>query len=369
MKVNMSKIAITADFHFGFAGKLQDILWSCRVIREYCKLAKIDTVLVLGDLYHNRVATDIDVNSHVCRFFEEAKDDYQQQWITFPGNHDMFLRHSWEINSLTALRKHLTVIEDVKILQLDNRRFWVLPFITYEKAYMRVVNAIVKHPEFKEDDSLLTHIGVRGATLNTCFLLKDWSIVDFERFPFHRIYTGHFHSKQQIGENVWYPGSPIPFKFDEGDIPHGFYVYDLEEDSHKFINIWKAGAKFFPDEVAPPQFVTLLDELLDQKTEEDVKNCMVRVVLQKDYTEDFKKEIRKRLLNLGARTVRWMKFKQKSEINENAKKPILRQNLFRTWLDKDSKRSKNLDDKILTRLNNEIIVEGDELYSIEEIEV
>lgn len=365
----MSKIAITADIHFGVTGRLQDILWACRVIRQYCKLAGIDTIIVLGDLYHNRQTIEIDVNSRVCEFFEETADKYDQQWIVFPGNHDMFLRHSWKINSLTPLRKHLTVIEDVKLLQLDETRFWVLPFITYEKAYMRILDAITKHPDFKKGDNLLTHIGIRGATLNTCFLLKDWSIINFEKYPFHRIYVGHFHSKQQIGENIWYPGSPIPFKFDEGDVAHGFYVYDLDEDSHKFINIWKAGAKFFPEETPPPQFITLLDELLDQKTSSDVENCMVRVMLQRDYTTDEKNSIKHRLLDLGAKSVRWMNLKAAEQAVEPSKRqPILHGNLFNAWLEKDAKGHKQLDTKVLARLNDEIIMEGDELYVIEEVE-
>lgn len=235
----MSKIAITSDIHFGVPGRLNDILWACRTIREYCYAAGIDTVLVLGDLFHDRRSLDIEVLSHVSRFFEQTTDDYHQQWIVFPGNHDMFLRHSWDINSLTPLRKHLTVIEDVKVLQIDETRFWVLPFITYEKSYMRVLKAI--QSKAQEGDNLLTHIGIRGATMNTCFLLQNWSIIDFEEFAFHKVYTGHFHNKQQIGENVWYPGSPIPFKFDEGDVAHGFYCLDLDTDTHKFINIWKAG--------------------------------------------------------------------------------------------------------------------------------
>jgi DNA repair exonuclease SbcCD nuclease subunit len=268
----------------------------------------------------------------------------------------------------------LTVIEGVQVLDIEGRRFWVLPFITYEKAYMRVLKAIVEHPEFRpNEDSLLTHIGIRSATMNTCFLLKDWSIIDFEEFPFHRVYTGHFHSKQQIGENVWYPGSPIPFKFDEGDVPHGFYVLDLEADSHKFINIWKAGAKFFPDEVPPPQFITLLDELLDEKGEGDVKDCMVRVALQREHTADEKNSIKSRLLGLGARDVRWMDLKTKDsedpdEVVESGSVG-LHQDLFAAWLEKDEKGLKDLDSKVLSRCNEEVTHEGDELYAIEATEI
>ena len=364
----MSKIAISADIHFGVPGRTDDILWACRVMREYCKLVGIDTMLVLGDLYHNRQSIEIDVNSKAFKFFEQTKEEYQQNWIVFPGNHDMFLRHSWDINSLTPLRKHLQVIEDICILQINDTRFWVVPFITYEKTYMKVIKSITKHPQFRPNqDNLLTHIGVRSATLNTCFLIKDWSIVSFEDIPFHRIYTGHFHSKQQIGANVWYPGSPIPFKFDEGDIAHGFYVYDLEQDSHKFINIWKAGEKLFPNEQPPAQFITILDEDIESQTPADLQNNIVRVVLQKDYTSNQKSEIKQQLLQLNAKDIRWMDIYNKKQNNEEVTESpsILHNDLFANWLSSDTKNLKDLDLKVLNRCNQEVVHEGDELYTLE----
>lgn len=365
----MAKIGITADIHFGVPKRTDDIIWACKVMREYCSEFNIDIMLVLGDLYHNRQAIEIDVNSQVAKFFEDTKVKYNQEWIVFPGNHDMFLRHSWDINSLTPLCRHLTVIEGVKLLDIDGERFWVLPFITYEKAYMKVVRTITKHPEFRPyKDNLLTHIGIKGAVLNTCFLLKDWSIINFDGFPFKRIYTGHFHSKQQIGENVWYPGSPIPFKFDEGDVAHGFYVYDTDTNSHKFINIWKAGEKFFPNEVAPPQFMTILDESID---EAEVNGSMVRVAMQRDYTNDEKTTIKQKLIDKGARSVRWMDLKKKDEVvdeKDETTNIALHHNLFAAWIKKDSKGVNGLDISILNRCNDDIMHEADELYAIEAIE-
>jgi len=366
----MSKVGITADIHFGVPERLQDILWACRVQREYFASAGIDTNLILGDLFHDRTSISIDVLSAVAKFFEETKEKYKQNWIVFPGNHDMFLRHSWEVNSLTALRQHLTVIEDVKLLRLDDRRFWVLPFVTYEKSFMKVVRRIEKQVE--EGDCLLTHVGVRGALYNTCFLLKDWSVVTFEDTPFHRIYTGHFHSKQQIGENCWYPGSPIPFKFDEGDVPHGFYVYDLEEDSHKFINIWKAGSKFFPDEIAPPQFHTFMDDKLPEKTESDVYNNMIRIGLQREYTQDEKNSIRKELIEKGARIVRWWDVNKKKEEKAQITKgvdPSMYSSLFSAFTAADARGTKELDEKVLHRVHSEVVNEGDQEYALEENEL
>lgn len=363
------KIAITADIHAGVPGRLSDILWACRTIREYCRVAGIDVVLVLGDLFHDRRSLEIEVIWAMSKFFEETAEKYDQQWIVFPGNHDMFLRHSWNVNSLAPLRKHLTVIEDVKLLTLDDKRFWILPFIQYEKSFMRVLRRIEQQHE--DGDVLLTHIGVRGATLNTCFLLKDWSIVSFDDSKFQRIYTGHFHSKQNLDKKVFYPGSPIPFKFDEGDVAHGFYVYDLSDGSHKFVNIWKAGGQLLPTEKAPPQFCTFVDELLDQKTEEDVNNNIVRVALQREYTLEEKRAIKDRLSQMGAVAVRWMNLAQKLE-----KKPEEvvqvgqpQRNFFKAWLAADEKGIKDLDVGVLNKVHDDVVHEGDEIYAVEESEV
>tara|TARA_R110000751_G_scaffold132023_7_gene234453 strand:+ start:38 stop:1138 length:1101 start_codon:yes stop_codon:yes gene_type:complete len=363
----MSKIAITADIHFGVPGRLDDIVWACETIRSYCQKNDIDKVFVLGDLYHNRQAIEIDVNSTVCKFFEQTSKKYNQEWVVFPGNHDMFLRHSWEINSLSALKNHLTVIEDIKIIELDDKhRFWILPFITYERAYIKALKLITKHPEFRPNqDCLFTHIGVRSATLNTCFLLKDWSAVDFTNFAFKRVYTGHFHSQQQVGDNVWYPGSPIPFKFDEGDVPHGFYVLDLDNNQHQFIDIWKVNDDS-DIKTTPPQFKTIIDEMVDDLAPDDIDNCMIRVALQTELTNNEKIQLKKKLLSMGARSVRWMDIKQNEQIGQEAIAPDeLHKDLFRNWVDKDSKNNKDLNENILLKCNNEVVLEGDEAYSIE----
>lgn len=362
----MSKVAFGADIHFGVSGRLDDILFACRVMVEYCVRTNIDTIVILGDLFHDRQNLGIDILVAVCEWLEETSARGVKV-ITFPGNHDMFLRHSWDVNSLIPLRKHLTVIEDVSVLKLDEQRFWVIPFITYERSYMKVLRRAERQCE--PEDKLLTHIGVRGSTLNTCFLLKDWSSVNFEDTPFKRVYTGHFHSRQQVGEKVFYPGSLIPFKFDEGDVPHGFLVYDTEEDSHKFVNVWKAAEKFFPDVIPPPQFCTVMDDQLEGLTEEDLRHNIVRVAQQREYTRDEKDVIRKQLVGLGARSVRWMNFAQKLEQRrEIVKSRVEGRDLFKAFTEQDATGLKNLDVRTLTQLHDEVIHDGDELYSVEESE-
>lgn len=354
----MSKVIFTADIHFGVPGRREDILLACKAMRAYAHKNKIDTVVILGDLYHDRRALEIDVLNLACDFFMEAQE-MGQQWIAFPGNHDMFLKHSWDMNSLKPLQKYLTVIDEVSILQLDNQRFWIVPFITFEKSYMAVINHIDK--ELRQDgDKLLTHIGINSATLNTCFLLKDWSIINFEQTGFDKIYTGHFHSYQQVGDKIWYPGSPIPFKFDEGDVPHGFLLYDTEKDTHEFIDIWETIAEFYPNDPKPPQYCTILDEQVNQLERQDVEGNIVRIVLQQDITEDEKRTIREKVKNLGAKLVRLMNYYDSMAVEKTQKEDIKQQDLFRAFI-KIDKNAKTLDERLLIHLHDEIAKEGDEL--------
>jgi len=362
----MSKVILTADIHLGVVGRLNDIIFSCRVMREYAHSNGIDTAIVLGDLFHDRQTLDISMLNSASRFFEETSKQYDQQWIVFPGNHDLFLKHSWDVTSLVPMRKHLTVIEDIKAIKLDEQRFIILPFITYEKSYMKVLRKIAD-TVYEPGDKLLTHIGVCGAALNTCFLLKDWSIVKFDDLPFDRIYTGHFHSAQQIG-NVYYPGSPIPFKFDEGDVPHGFYVYDTETNEHEFIDIWEAAKKHIPDETPPPQFCTILDEQIPILTEADINNNMIRIGLQREYSDNEKKQIQNQLKEMGARVVRWLDINKKEQEAQQKASSIQTQNLFQEWTKNDTKGTKDLDTALLKTLHDEVAQEGDEEYALNQIQ-
>jgi DNA repair exonuclease SbcCD nuclease subunit len=366
------KVIFTADIHRGVPGRDGDINYACRVVREYAKAANIDVIVVLGDLFHNRENLAINVLQQAVDFHEEAAQKYDQKWVTFPGNHDMFLRHSWRINSVAPMRKYLTYIDDVKLLTLEDKRFWILPFITFEKSYMKVLRRL--EDQYEEGDVLLTHIGVRGASLNTCFLLKDWSIVNFEYSKFRKIYTGHFHSRQQLGDGVeqpavFYPGSLIPFKFDEGDIAHGFYVYDLDTGTHKFVNLWKAGEKFFPGEKAPPQFHTFLDENLNDKTAAECKGNIIRVALQRQYTQEEKRKAKDWLMELGAASVRWWDMTQRLDKKPGEVTAQPHRNLFKAWLDVDKKGVQGLDPAILDKAHDDVVHEGDELYAVEESEV
>jgi len=367
----MAKIPMVADIHLGVPGRLHDIMWSLNVVEAYCARESLDTVLCLGDLFNDRRALEIDALCAGYDYFRRARRQHDQRWIVLPGNHDMFLKHSWDINSLRPLSEVITVIDTVKIVDIAGSRFWVLPFIHFEGAYMRAVRAIEQH--YQDGDVLLTHIGTVGAIKNVCFLLKDWSLVSFHDSRFQQVYTGHFHSTQQVGHNVWYPGSLIPFKFDEGDCPHGFFVYDTATRTHDFVDIWATAAELveqglLPYQVPPPNFYTVPVEGLDDLDPEIARHNIIRVAVDTDYPATARDGVRGILTDLGARDVRWLTLASAEPVVqlEGGSDPT---DLFAAWLEADARTvaAQHLDVNLLHALNADIVSEGDSRYSYTDI--
>lgn len=356
------RIAFTADIHIGVPSRLEDIIWALTRVRDYCILHGITEWYNLGDLFHDRDKLDVRDLCTITLFLKETRDRYHINLMAFPGNHDMFLRNSWEINSLIPLGDLIKCYNSVSVFKKGGVRFWVVPFMHYESQYMSVIKKI--ETSYRPGDVLLTHIGVKSSILNTCFMLKSWSVVEFATSKFDRVYTGHFHTQQQVEHNLWYPGSIIPFKFDEGDVDHGFYVFDTETRTHEFISIW-SGEK---DDKTPPQFMTFDDSLISAVNSDDVQGNIIRIALTKEYTSNQLLEIRTHINALGAREVRWMKPASKEE-TESAllvrSKATSASELFVKCLeDDDTDGVKELDKAVLLGMNAEAVAEGDRRYEL-----
>lgn len=340
---------MTADVHFGLPTKLKDIVWAMNTIRTYASEHQIDTVFVLGDLFHDREHINTEAFNAAYKFLDEAKE-LNQEWVIYSGNHDMFLRNSWDITAIKPLSKVATIVDEVKPIERLGHRFWIIPFIHQEAAYMKVLAAVEK--KYKKGDVLLTHVGINNAKLNECYLLKNWSSVNFEKSKFDRVFAGHFHCHQHVSPNVWYPGSPIPYRFDEGMVPHGFIEYDVESREVKFINIFE-----LKNDTCPADYVTVVDDMLDGTV--NFAGDHIRVQLTRDYTQDELLRLRSTIQDGGAMSVKFQKLKDaKIDLTaDNVDQPKLSSKspgeLFEKWL--DHHKPKNLDHKYLQELNLALI--------------
>lgn len=353
-----SKIIFTADIHAGVPNKLHHTKWAMDVMREYAHRNGIGSIIVLGDLTHDRVSIGIDVLSMLQNQFDESKKQ-GISWIAFPGNHDQFLRFSWASTSLDCFRNTIDVIDRVAIVKIGNRRYWVLPFIHMERSFGRVLHEI--ELQYQDGDVLLTHVGTTGAIKNACFLLKDWTVINFDNSPFERVYTGHFHVHQKVGRNTIYPGSPIPYKADEGDCDHGFIVHDPETLEDEFIDIWKVGAEYFPDVQPPPNYLTIPIEMAASADQSIFRNNIIRLYSESQVTLNEKSSLVDHLTKLGAVTTTILTAPQKDDqivkVVKNSGEELL-DVLLRT-----DKAASSLNHKLLKAINQTIKSKGDSMYA------
>jgi DNA repair exonuclease SbcCD nuclease subunit len=352
------RVIITADIHSGIPDKLNDTTWAIRTIRQYAESSAIEHVIVAGDLFHDRQHLGLDVLRATYDELLTAKKS-GQKWHSFPGNHDMFMRNSWEVTSLHALSEVMNITETTGELHIEGQRFFILPFIHYESRYMEEIKKLDK--QVSKEDILLTHIGVNKALLNVCFLLQNWSIVDLEDTKFYRIYTGHFHCEQQVGK-VYYPGSPIPFNFAEGATEHGFYVYDIERREHQFIKTFEVGM-----EPRPPNYLTINDQNITENIN-TLANNKIRIKLSRDYTTNELGRIKELLKKRGALAVDWSLPETKTNEEDTAKAAVINisspEALFKAWLEHDD--PNELDKDLLIKINEQVKLIAEERYVVQE---
>lgn len=335
------KFIITADWHFGFPAKLNDLKWSFMKMLGYCEKNDIKLIVMLGDLTHDREYLTHDVSNCITNCLD-TMNEKGIQMICLVGNHDMFMRHKWSINAIRPFSKQLTLVDDISYFETEERKFWLVPFIEHEPSYMKVIKEISNLAS--ENDVLLSHVGLSSATLNVCFLIQNWNAVSFEDSKFSRIYAGHFHAMQQVGKKSWVPGSPIPFNFDEGLIEHGFFSYDSKTNDHEFIPIFDLSDE---DEGKPSDYITAMSDDIETIIDSCDKNN-VKIVLKE--TDD-KDEITKKLKLAGANKITFVKPKEKTPEFMTSNR-LKSNNIFESWLEHDN--PEHLNHKLLIKLDKEI---------------
>jgi len=334
------KVIITADWHFGYPGRLDDLANAFKCMINFCVKHEIKIIILAGDLAHNRESLTHDVSNTISELFDQM-NKHGIHLIGIVGNHDMFYRHKWNVNAIKPFSKQITYVDTVSHFEIDNRRFWVVPFIEHEPFYMKVVNDVNKLAS--EDDILITHIGIASAKMNSCFLVTNWSVVSFENTKFNKVFAGHFHNHQKVGTKSWYTGSPVPFRFDEGLVEHGFIVYDVISNKQVFIDL----LKLMPDDIRPPDFITATSKDIDQIVKSSPKD---RVKIELD-VDDNPEIIKEQLSQSGISNVVFVK--PKEECSFIKPEGFTRSdNIFKSWINYD--KPEHLNGDLLVSLDEEI---------------
>ena len=317
------KIATFADLHVGVTTygvidpstglntRVITALQSLDTMIDYCIDNKIKYIVGAGDIYKNSLPTPTlqrEFNIRIKRAANNGIQVYLQS-----GNHD--------VSSVEHAKSPLDPFNTLKVDNIYHSRFkkvfnvddlfniLILPAYCKQEDIEKILD------EYNENKPTLIigHLTVLGAKLNDWLVEQNELAVNSKVFIRPNIFAvalGHLHKHQILNDQplTYYTGSLQRIDFTEEHQKKGFVVLDVDLDKndtkYKFIEI--PSQKFFTinldlkdsdDEMkVVTNFITMNDE--------NIKNAIVRVLLDVKKSNNINEEIiKKMLIDLGCKTI------------------------------------------------------------------
>lgn len=307
----MGKIAVIADVHAArhsgsdtrFAECLKALEWAYATAEE----SGCSTMVVAGDLFHDRSRIDVSVYSGVYRALRDLSKRLETVFVV--GNHDMYLREDRRVNSLIPLEQIGRVVSSPSAVETVAGSFDVLPYC--EGAALSRAGLETAFP--RRQRMLVAHVAIEGAVLN------GWgtratasSLVDSDGFEetttelldpgslsgWELVLCGHYHVPQVVrtaAPRIEYVGSLLQHTFGESGSANRLVVVDL--DLH-------ALSPETHENRASPKFIVCDGSALEEKSSSGLlRSGYVRIVVPPMTSTAVIAALRKKAESLGAASV------------------------------------------------------------------
>jgi len=198
----------------------------------YCfRISKKKAIIQTGDFLDRRKNVDYKTLNRVSIDFFDKLHELGCEIHTFPGNHDIYYRHSTKVNSITELfdwRKGVHIYNDPTTVNFDGLNIDFFPWITKENLAQtedfvaKTSSSIcVGHFEFSGFE-------IQAGLLSKCGM--DTKLFD----NYSSVLSGHFHHRSTTG-NIQYVGTPYEMTWADFADPKGFHVLDTDTQELSFI--------------------------------------------------------------------------------------------------------------------------------------
>jgi len=256
------RIAATADIHLtnfsqdpidkksSLPERLSGLDNSLRFMFGYCRKEEITTIIIAGDLFHNKGVIYVDS----LNIFLDILSDYADiKVILISGNHDLTSKSQDGKSAIRSLKYHPNI---EYITQPWNELFNTpeennILFIPYN-------NKMVEQIKKGKADILISHFGLNEGVLNSGIsVVADIAMKDLIG-KYKLVILGHYHAAQEIfkgGTSLYYCGSPIQLDWGEANEDKRFLVFDNETLDVKSIP-FEGYRKFFKLEVTKNNYKT-----------------------------------------------------------------------------------------------------------------
>lgn len=219
------EILVVGDVHLGvnknnelfFASALRYADW----LNEICQKNNIDTIVQLGDIFHNREMIHLPTINCAHNFFDKLKE-YNIHIIV--GNHDCLLNNTSEVNSLKLLYEwpNITVHEKVSVID--------------EICFCGWGTKIDDIP--KNNKIIFGHFDIKGFEMSS-FKISEHGFSASDLMSRCRLLmSGHYHKPQvrfYDKKPLVYTGSAYQLNWGESGEDKYVYILNTETLSYKMI--------------------------------------------------------------------------------------------------------------------------------------
>ena len=268
--LNLFKKAIFfTDIHFGLKTNSHTHNRDCLNFIDFVvatgKEKQCETCVFLGDWHHNRASINVSTLNYSVKAIDKLSETFDQV-IFIPGNHDEYYRDTRDMNSIVWAKKYNNV-------RLFNN-------ITLE-GDVCIVPWLVKDEHKKipkiEAKYMFGHFELPNFYMNAMVRMPNVGELKHNSFKgVERLFTGHFHKRQEHG-NVTYIGNAFPHNYaDIGDDDRGCMILE-----------WDGKCEYISWPGAPKYRRYLLSEVLEYTEKLLDKNmyCRVEIDVNISYEE------------------------------------------------------------------------------------
>ena len=223
------KVAVCTDIHHGLKSNSLTHNQDCSEFIDWfiatAKKNGCETGMFLGDWNHHRASINMQTLQFSLRNLEKLSQGFEKFYF-IPGNHDLYYRDRRDIHS-TEWATHIDNIHICNDWVIEGD-VTIAPWLVGED-HKRIPKLKTKYA--------FGHFELPHFKMNAMVEMPDTGELKVENFSnFEKVFSGHFHLRQQKG-NVHYIGNCFPHNFaDAGDDKRGMMI--LEWGSEPEYHAW-----------------------------------------------------------------------------------------------------------------------------------
>lgn len=205
------KAIVVGDPHFQ-VDNISEVNIFIEKLENLAILEKPDFIVILGDLLHTHERIHTVPLNKAYEFIERMRNIAKT--FVLVGNHDMinnsvYLNNNHWMNGLKHW-KNVEIVDKVVYFENDGFEFFFLPYVPPGR-FEEAMNS--SNREWKNADCIFAHQEFYGCKMGAIISVEGdkW----LEDYPC--VVSGHIHSRQTIGNNIYYCGASMQHAFGESE--------------------------------------------------------------------------------------------------------------------------------------------------------